>query len=1358
MQQIKELQDFDDRRKAYLSDRDPYGIVDMTTGEAIKYAAEMGASDSLRGINQLISQSFNREEELERLRQDDKKLRLIMTHPDFGTEASTAFFAAAIGADPISYIPFAGWLKKGKSAKDFADFAKYGFTAGAAVSFLGYTPEDYALFVDDDASFVTKKFEQTTVGGTVGGVLSSAGAKVADVYMKARHGKSIFQGNTPTFVVDDANSPNKPAIINEGGFKEGQTVFLQDRKNQGVITRIDETKNIAEVRISNAKTGKSVRKEFFINELTGLKPTKKKGSKALIDSFIVSKGKGRQGRIYTIHDSIRSRIHKGFQKDISYQITKTKDGFTVSRNTVEKGIDPDLPSQPFRTSEKLQTFKTLREAKNFAVKEISPNAKGKPKMTRAKLNERIVDAAQNVNKKDENSARLSLSNIWKSIGGDSLGDLMWNRILKSPVEFGGAGIGAATGLTMTEYEDSMTEYFGKILGGALLGGTGVAGLKKLDSKYANNKFADLFGFELVADYGLPTAYKAGKQEFYKTKNQITLDFYDLLKRAEKDLSKEENRLLYIMMSGDPEDFSKLSDEVIQLGDDARKLLKKYGQELVDLGLLNEKTFLKNIETYMHRVYRNKDAEFRSKVTLGRDIKTIANNLKPRGLPPKEVQPRMFKKKWKNEGWYIDEKLPNGKYRIRRDYTKQERLDLGEMEDFSLSLVETGKLLSNDIAATKFFNLISKQFSIGAANFKAGKLPDGTEIDKSMWKQIPDVNIRGTNVKKYGDLSGRYVDKYVYNDVVHTFQLVKGADPGIGKMALDTYDTALGIWKKTKTAWNPATHVANTVSNIILINFAGTGQHMLGPALKSYLKRDKNFEDNFLYGGFGADLLSNDITKFATDNSDYFTKRINQMSDAKNPIVTVADMVKAGWNSKANVLKFTAQQMENLYQFEDRIFRHAVYLDRINKGFSKSEAAADARKWFIDYDINAPFIQKLKRTALPFVSYTYRVAPLLVEGAVRRPSAVALWAAVGYAINNWGVGATDDEVGEKLDRLTMRENDKRTLWNIPGMPPSIIRLPYNSENGDAMYVDVTRWLPGGDIFQQKREGKGLSVDFLPQPLQPGGPLVDFTYTLLTKEDPFTGDEIDENAEFFGINAPVLVHFFSHQLPNIPGMPGSYATERMNKVMKQNPPDPGTIAADYIAPILGFHTKESLAEQGAGYENFKPSPYAVPYSFSEAMAYTLGIKLKPLDSSKSFLQQKFGLDKEAAEIQSDIEELHKDYQYGYLGPKDYERKLRVLEENQLEHAARYNKLVNTYYALQLQIPYDEGQKINREVAEEIASKVKLNLEDTEEERIKKFDGGGVDVPYTKDAPRDRVDKFTGQPYSEQMENLGFNNVRN
>jgi hypothetical protein len=34
------------------------------------------------------------------------------------------------------------------------------------------------------------------------------------------------------------------------------------------------------------------------------------------------------------------------------------------------------------------------------------------------------------------------------------------------------------------------------------------------------------------------------------------------------------------------------------------------------------------------------------------------------------------------------------------------------------------------------------------------------------------------------------------------------------------------------------------------------------------------------------------------------------------------------------------------------------------------------------------------------------------------------------------------------------------------------------------------------------------------------------------------------------------------------------------------------------------------------------------------------------------------------------------------------------------------------------------------------------------------GEDDVPYTKQTPADRVDPFTGQPYSAQMEELGLN----
>ena len=1343
---------FEERRKKFLEENDPYGVAGLTTGEAVKYAIKMGSSDSLRGINQLLSQGFNNEEELERLAEADRKLYKIMQHPEFGTEAATAFFTAAIGADPLSYVPFAGWLKKGKSAKNFSDFAKYGATTGAAVSFLGYTPEDYALFLDDDASFVAKKFEQTGLGATVGGLLSTVGAKGTDMYMKARHGKSIFQNNTPTRRVDDASDVTVDTT-KVGDYRVGQKVFLKDKKNQGVITSIDEAAGIAEVRISNAKTGKSVRKEFYINEFSELKPTPKKGKPALIDTFLTHKGKGRQGRVWTIFDSVRSRAAKGYEKDISYQITKSKDGYTVTRNIVQKNSDPDLPSAPFTQSDRLETFNTLRQAKNFAVKQISPNAKGAPKMSRAKVQERLERNVVNLNSKDENPSRLSLASIWDRVGGEDITELLWHKIKLSPVETGGAFAGAYVGFQNVDTEDSMSEYFGTIMASAIGGAAGVKGIKAIDNKYNSGKYQEWLGFQTISDFGLTDSYKVGKVNYVKNKNQIASDFYDVLVKAEKTLSPEENKLLYIFMSGDPADFSKLSKEALEVGDEARALISKYAQDLVDLGLLNEKTFKKNIDIYMRRVYSKPGEDgqaYSNRITLGKNIKTIANNLKPRGHKPKEVTPARFKNKWSKEGWYLDGKLPNGKYRIRKDYTKQERLDMGEMEDFSKSLSETGRLLSNDISAVKFFDDVAKKFSISAQEFKAGKLRDGTEIDKNLYREIPDVNIRGTaGIKKYGELSGRYVDKYVHNDIVHTFQLTKQADDGIGKQALNIYDSLLGLWKKTKTAWNLGTHVANTMSNVILIDFAGTSHTYLAKAARSMYNNDKNFKDAVIHGGMGADLLSNDIRRFGVGNENMFFQKLNQMSDNKNPITNVGDALTRMWKSKFNIGRLTLDGLEKAYQLEDQIFRHAVYLDRLDKGFTKAEAAADARKWFIDYDINAPFIQQLKRTALPFVSYTYRVAPLLVEGSIRRPTALAAWSAIGYGMNQLGIFATEDETGEQLDRLTMREKDNKTMWNIPGMPPTTVRLPYNnSQTGDAMYVDITRWMPGGDLFLE-RQGEGLNIKFLPQPLQPGGPVVDLAYMFASGDDPFTGQEIDTDRD----TVEILKHFLSHQLPNMPGVPGSFATERMNRIMKQNPPDPDTFAADYVAPILGFHTKESLEEQGSGYDDYRTSEYAVPYGFWEGMAYTLGIKLKPMDSSINYKQQVFEFEQEKRELGTKRNKIIKDYQSGSDLPEEYKKKYNEFELEEIEFYARYNKFVNSVYALQLKMSYEEGQKANKEANEEIMNR--LEQEGIETPRLKKFDGGGVNVPYTKDAPRDRVDKFTGRPYSEQMNNLGFDN---
>lgn len=69
------------------------------------------------------------------------------------------------------------------------------------------------------------------------------------------------------------------------------------------------------------------------------------------------------------------------------------------------------------------------------------------------------------------------------------------------------------------------------------------------------------------------------------------------------------------------------------------------------------------------------------------------------------------------------------------------------------------------------------------------------------------------------------------------------------------------------------------------------------------------------------------------------------------------------------------------------------------------------------------------------------------------------------------------------------------------------------------------------------------------------------------------------------------------------------------------------------------------------------------------------------------------------------------------------------------------------------YKEIKKALREIDPSTAQNRK-KIEEKEQAPLRTslyYKGGEVEVPYTKDEPEDRVDKFTGRPYSEQMEDL-------
>ena len=59
------------------------------------------------------------------------------------------------------------------------------------------------------------------------------------------------------------------------------------------------------------------------------------------------------------------------------------------------------------------------------------------------------------------------------------------------------------------------------------------------------------------------------------------------------------------------------------------------------------------------------------------------------------------------------------------------------------------------------------------------------------------------------------------------------------------------------------------------------------------------------------------------------------------------------------------KLTDWYRFEDHVFRLSVFQDRLAKGYTAAEAGLDARRSFIDYNINAPAINWMRQYPTPF---------------------------------------------------------------------------------------------------------------------------------------------------------------------------------------------------------------------------------------------------------------------------------------------------------------------------------------------------------------------------------------------------------
>lgn len=479
--------------------------------------------------------------------------------------------------------------------------------------------------------------------------------------------------------------------------------------------------------------------------------------------------------------------------------------------------------------------------------------------------------------------------------------------------------------------------------------------------------------------------------------------------------------------------------------------------------------------------------------------------------------------WVNAGEWTVRGTKGDKLIMWRDLTKAERQRLGELDEVRYAVAQTLQMMVHDIEVGRFFEWVGGQY--------AKKKPEGEVVaaheslrhvyGKGTWVKVPETEIPGTSVKKYGALSGLYIPGPVWSDMR---QIAAVRYEPWGR----TYANVLRFWKKSKTAWTPGVHMNNVMANFIMADWHDIRAVDLYDALKVWTNRDEDgykqlferFQDSGALGGMFAsnELLRNEINE--------------RLKELKADLMGESAQAETGNMAKVLQLvslaikpaKAYAGGMEKAYQAEDEFFRLAVFLKAIRYGHSDRKAGSMARHAFLNYDINAPWIQALRHTALPFISFFYRAFPMFLQTVKNKPWKVAKLMAFWSLLSALGYAMTGDD-DEERQRKRMPEEKSGRVW---GLVPKMIRMPWSYE-GQPVFLDIRRWVPVGDIADLE-----LGSGWVPPPLVPGGPLVTLAEVMpFINKSLFTQKEIYKDTDTFGeASTKVMDHLFKSVMPNVP----------------------------------------------------------------------------------------------------------------------------------------------------------------------------------------------------------------------------------
>jgi hypothetical protein len=554
------------------------------------------------------------------------------------------------------------------------------------------------------------------------------------------------------------------------------------------------------------------------------------------------------------------------------------------------------------------------------------------------------------------------------------------------------------------------------------------------------------GRELAESRGLPSqVFELLRQRLKLIKGQQARFTEEIIKPISKLTKEEQQGIAERLMQWDLR--GKTNTDLDLLTEEARKEIAVWGNESRKAGLLNDAVFWDNVGQYFPFMYSTKEFDV-NKSKLGYfPSKAIKANLSGVKHKLTDVEFGMRVLEAQLGTW------PSAKKKIA-EYTKSKLAEIGRKAREEMGLIKTAAYpLQKRIS-----QLIEAVYTVKTMNAIA-KVP-GIIGDKTTprYAQMPTG-------KKYGQLSGQYVPENLVRYVNDWTKM-----PGdLAKIV----NAVISVFKTFKVPMDPSAASRNIINNIItayLNDVPIQNPVVLAKGISSFVSGDniyKSLRDNGLY------------------NNTYSSEELQRLSFiAEDPENIWGKMLE-------NVLK-VYNVPGKAYGVVEDIFKTAAARYAIDNGASILQAIKLADKCFYDYSQVSKIVEVVRKFPLPFITWTAKTLPRLIETAVRRPEKliIILGIITSYnAMSRISLGITkEDEERLKPDYIRGK---------------TVLLLPFRDKDGRLQWIDLSYLMPW-EGFMPIQKGK-LGIPLM---VTMGNPFISLYNCYILNHDPFYGVIVKE----------------------------------------------------------------------------------------------------------------------------------------------------------------------------------------------------------------------------------------------------------